>query len=52
MASDARAKPLLITREDELSRAADRLAQSPRIAFDLESNGMHAYRATACIIRR
>ena len=51
MASDARAKPLLITREDELSRAADRLGQSPRIAFDLESNGMHAYRATACIIQ-
>jgi ribonuclease D len=51
MPSEARAKPLLITREDELSRAAHRLAQSPRVAFDLESNGMHAYRATACIIQ-
>ena len=51
MASDARAKPLLITREDELAKAAERLAQSPRVAFDLESNGMHAYRATACIIQ-
>lgn len=51
MTGDARTKPVLITREDELSRAARRLAQSPRVAFDLESNGMHAYRATACIIQ-
>jgi ribonuclease D len=51
MTGDARAKPVLITREDELSRAAQRLARSPRVAFDLESNGMHAYRATACVIQ-
>jgi ribonuclease D len=51
MSGDAREKPLLITREDELSRVADRLAKHPRVAFDLESNGMHAYRATACIIQ-
>jgi ribonuclease D len=51
MAEDARARPVLITREDELERAAERLARSPRVAFDLESNGMHAYRATACIIQ-
>ncbi|MDB4935492.1 MAG: Ribonuclease [Labilithrix sp.] len=51
MSADAREKPLLITREDELSRVAARLAKRPRVAFDLESNGMHAYRATACIIQ-
>jgi ribonuclease D len=51
MSTDARAKPLLITREEELDRVARRLALSPRVAFDLESNGMHAYRATACIIQ-
>src|SRR6478672_2860400 len=51
MTADAREKPLLITREDELERVARRLARSPRVAFDLESNGMHAYRATACIIQ-
>ncbi len=50
MTDEAR-KPLLITREDELAKAAERLAQFPRVAFDLESNGMHAYRATACIIQ-
>lgn len=51
MTGDERAKPVLITREDELSRVARRLAQSSRVAFDLESNGMHAYRATACVIQ-
>jgi len=51
MPSDARVEPLLITREDELARVAERLASKPRVAFDLESNGMHAYRATACIIQ-
>lgn len=51
MTGDAREKPVLITREDELARAARRLAESPRVAFDLESNGMHAYRATACVIQ-
>jgi ribonuclease D len=51
MMGDARLEPLLITREDELAKAARRLVKSPRVAFDLESNGMHAYRATACIIQ-
>jgi ribonuclease D len=51
MSAEAREKPLLITREDELARVAERLAKHPRVAFDLESNGMHAYRATACIIQ-
>ena len=51
MTGNARVEPLLITREDQLAEAAKRLARSPRVAFDLESNGMHAYRATACIIQ-
>lgn len=51
MTGDERQKPVLITREDELSRVARRLVQSSRVAFDLESNGMHAYRATACVIQ-
>ena len=51
MTGDSRIQPLLITREDELTKAAERLSRSPRVAFDLESNGMHAYRATACIIQ-
>jgi ribonuclease D len=51
MPSETRVKPLLITREDDLARVAERLSRSPRVAFDLESNGMHAYRATACIIQ-
>ncbi|MDB4945320.1 MAG: Ribonuclease [Labilithrix sp.] len=41
----------LITREDDLAAAAERLQGERRIAFDLESNGMHAYRAEACIIQ-
>jgi ribonuclease D len=51
MPGDARSKPLLITREDDLTRVAERLAGVPRLAFDLESNGMHAYRAAACVIQ-
>lgn len=51
MTSDVRHWPVLITREDELARAASRLSRSKRVAFDLESNGMHAYRASACIIQ-
>jgi len=51
MTADTRENPLLITREDELDRVARRLAKSPRVAFDLESNGMHAYRAEACVIQ-
>ena len=51
MPDDARPAPLLITRESELVKAAERLSQKPRVAFDLESNGMHAFRAVACIIQ-
>lgn len=51
MTEDERDEAVLITREEELSRVARRLAKSSRVAFDLESNGMHAYRATACIIQ-
>lgn len=41
----------LIESESELERIAVQLQAQPRIAFDLESNGMHAYRATACVIQ-
>jgi len=41
----------LVTREDELERAAEQLSTSPRVALDLESNGMFAYRAVACVIQ-
>jgi ribonuclease D len=41
----------LITREDQLERIASHLESRPRVAFDLESNGMHAYRATTCVIQ-
>ncbi|MBX3188265.1 MAG: HRDC domain-containing protein [Labilithrix sp.] len=51
MPADARAQPVLITREDDLARAALRLTEARRIAVDLESNGMFAYRATACIVQ-
>jgi len=51
MTGNARIEPLLITREDQLAEAAQRLSKHRRVAFDLESNGMHAYRATACIIQ-
>ncbi len=51
MLADARNEPLLITLESELTAVASELSRKPRVAFDLESNGMHAYRATACIIQ-
>jgi len=44
-------EPLLVTREDDLERVAEKLARTRRVAFDLESNGMHAYRAVACIVQ-
>lgn len=41
----------MITDEEDLARVAERLASAPRIAVDLESNGMFAYRAVACIVQ-
>ncbi len=41
----------LVTRASDLEAAAERLAAEPRIAVDLESNGMFAYRAVACIVQ-
>jgi ribonuclease D len=43
--------PTLVETPDELQRIAAKLHACPRIAFDLESNGMHAYRATACVVQ-
>ncbi len=34
-----------------LERAVERLAREPRIACDTESNSMHAYRGTTCLIQ-
>ncbi|AKV01614.1 Ribonuclease D [Labilithrix luteola] len=41
----------LVTTEPELVAAAKRLGQAPTVAFDLESNGLFAYRATACLVQ-
>ena len=51
MRSESVAAPLVITREADLAEVAARLATKPRIAVDLESNGMFAYRAVACIVQ-
>lgn len=45
------ADPRVITDEEDLARVAARLEGIPRIAVDLESNGMFAYRAVACIVQ-
>jgi ribonuclease D len=42
---------ILATHGDDVVRAAERLAGSGRIAFDLESNGLFAYKATICVIQ-
>jgi len=43
--------PRVITDEEDLARVAARLEGVRRIAVDLESNGMFAYRAIACIVQ-
>jgi ribonuclease D len=40
---------LLVTRAEELTEIAARLAGAPRVAFDLESNGLFVYRAGICM---
>ncbi|MBS2020431.1 MAG: ribonuclease D [Deltaproteobacteria bacterium] len=44
-------EPSLITDEASLARAIEHLEGMPRVAVDLESNGMFAYRAVACIVQ-
>jgi len=47
----AAALPLLVTNETELARAVAHLERAACIAFDLEANGLFAYRAKVCIVQ-
>ncbi len=42
---------ILAIRDADVADAASRLAVHDRIAFDLESNGLFAYRASVCVIQ-
>jgi ribonuclease D len=42
---------VLVTREAELRRAATRLGERGRVAIDIESNGLFAYRAKLCVVQ-
>jgi ribonuclease D len=47
-----RPKPTsLVTTDDGLREAVVRLSKSPRIAVDIESNGLFRYRATLCVLQ-
>ena len=41
----------MVTQAEEVSEVARELASSERIAFDLESNGLFAYRARVCALQ-
>jgi ribonuclease D len=41
----------LVNREDALRAVASRLAEEETIAIDIESNGMHAYKAGLCVVQ-
>lgn len=41
----------IAARERDVLRAAERLARATRVAFDLESNGLFAYRARMCTVQ-
>lgn len=41
----------LVKNADALRAVAERLAQEPRVALDIESNGMHAYKAGLCVVQ-
>jgi ribonuclease D len=43
--------PRLVTREDELRSLVTDLGTKPRVALDLESNGLFAYRACVCTVQ-
>jgi ribonuclease D len=51
MARGGRPDIFLVTNEDTLRTVARRLGEEPRVALDIESNGMHAYRATLCVLQ-
>jgi ribonuclease D len=44
-------KAVLVSTEDALSAAVDRLARAGRIALDIESNGLFKYKATLCTMQ-
>jgi ribonuclease D len=47
-----RPKPTsLVTTERGLREAVERLSKSPRVAVDVESNGLFRYRATLCVLQ-
>lgn len=41
----------LVANEETLRTVARRLAEEPVVALDIESNGMHAYKATLCVLQ-
>lgn len=41
----------LVANEETLRSVARRLEEEPRVALDIESNGMHAYKATLCVLQ-
>src|SRR6185295_12135109 len=41
----------LVTNEATLETITARLMQEPRVALDIESNGMHAYKAGLCVVQ-
>ncbi|MBX3198218.1 MAG: HRDC domain-containing protein [Labilithrix sp.] len=53
MESDHRQTPpvVLVTREAELRAAVARLLRAPRVALDIESNGLFRYRASLCTMQ-
>lgn len=42
---------VLVTREDELHPVIARLRRAPRVAVDIESNGLFRYKATLCTMQ-
>ncbi len=46
-----RGEARLLATQADVRAAAERLGRAPRIAFDLESNGLFAYRAVVCAVQ-
>lgn len=40
-----------VSTEEDLAALAERAARSPRIAVDVEANGLFAYKASACVVQ-
>lgn len=51
MARGGKPDIFLVANEDTLRTVARRLEDEPRVALDIESNGMHAYKATLCVLQ-